>query len=171
MGILDDLGLTPEDLRAAIRDGGAGDASPLVPVAPENTPEGRAAIRRDRAAKQGRAARDAVALGRASPGTPGDVDLPDAAVEGVLGEGAVATALDVREKVERVIEQAAAEGAAWASGPMAEQLREHTETRLYEAAALDAKVTPASRSRPTNTALRDFLTESGDIINDSWRGR
>ena len=144
MGVLEELGMTVDDLRAAVRGEPAeARSSALVPPAPE--------------AQRGP---------RRHPAPYGG----DPKVEAVLGESPVRTALDVREKVERIIEQGASEGRAWATGPMADHLREHVETRLYEAATLDSA--PAVREQrrranaPTHTAFRDFLRESGDDIND-----
>jgi hypothetical protein len=144
MSVLDDLGMTVEDLRAAVSDRPAeGRSSSLVAPAPD--------------AQRGPRRRPAPYCG-------------DPRREVVLGESAVQTALDVREQVEAVIERAAAEGAAWATGPLAEHLREHVEGRLYAASALDNAAAVREQQRrgdaAASTAFRDFLRESGDDIND-----
>lgn len=50
----------------------------------------------------------------------------------------------------------AAQGAAWASGPMAEELRAHVARRLYAARG----------GAEASNAFRDFLRDGGEHIND-----
>jgi hypothetical protein len=161
-GILEELQMTEVDLREAVRDGTLAPTSPgygahSAPVLPPATRPERS--ERERARRRERALD---VLGRASAGTTRDVDLPDAAVESEHLREVFA----VRAQVERVIAEAAAAGAPWASGPMADKLRERVDVALYEESISgDRAVEGSARDGALERVLDDRLARAERLLD------
>jgi hypothetical protein len=168
MGVLDDLGMTKNDVREAVRDGTLAPTSPgfgahSAPVLPpaELSPDARP--RRERARRRDRTL---AVLGRATAGSTGDVDLPDAAVESERLREVFA----VREQVERVIAGAAAAGAPWASGPMADRLRERVDVALYEESISGERaVEESARDAALERVLDERLARAEHLLDVAHR--